>query len=251
MSFFPHLHDPERGALLDEDVDNPAFERFYEQHIKKLLLARGGQRYLSKGNYNVTRLGYLKKIFPDARFVICVRHPIDHVASSLKQHRLFSAALNGHARARAHLERVGHFEFGPLRRPIHTGDPAALSQVLAAWQAGDEVAGWARYWALIYDFLRRELARTDHYQKRALVVRYEDLCTNGGQALASVLSHCDLRDEGLSRSWGPRLTRPTYYRHGFSAQEQAAITAHTRDVASWFGYGEAAEPEANPSSRAS
>src|SRR5690606_10191757 len=69
MAFFPHLHDPAVSAALEAHTSNPAFERFYREHLQKLLLLRGAPRYLSKANYNVTRLPYLLKLFPDARFI--------------------------------------------------------------------------------------------------------------------------------------------------------------------------------------
>ena len=79
------------SQVLDAATSNPAFERFYADHLKKILLVRGGQRYLSKGNYNLTRFAYLRKLFPDARFIVPVRDPRWHIASLMKQHRLFCA----------------------------------------------------------------------------------------------------------------------------------------------------------------
>src|SRR3546814_14155500 len=73
MAFFPDLHDPTASSVLDERTDNAAFESFYRDHIRKLLRVRGGRRYLSKGNYSVTRLEYLLKVFPDARFILPVQ----------------------------------------------------------------------------------------------------------------------------------------------------------------------------------
>lgn len=81
MAFFPNLHETSTSSVLDHRTSNAAFERFYRDHIRKLLRVRGGDRYLSKGNYNVTRLEYLLKLFPDARFVIPVREPTWHIAS--------------------------------------------------------------------------------------------------------------------------------------------------------------------------
>ena len=66
---------PARCQVLDAATSNPAFERFYRDHLRKILLVRGGTRYLGKGNYNLTRLAYLLKLFPDARFVVPVRDP--------------------------------------------------------------------------------------------------------------------------------------------------------------------------------
>ncbi|HET8702102.1 MAG TPA: sulfotransferase, partial [Nitrococcus sp.] len=120
MSFFSQLHDPQVNAVLNTQTDNPEFEAFYRDHIRKLMLVRGGQRYLSKGNYNITRLDYLLKLFADARFIIPVREPSWHIASLMKQHALFCEGSRRSPRALAHLQRVGHFEFGLDRRPVNT-----------------------------------------------------------------------------------------------------------------------------------
>ncbi len=53
MAFFQDLHHPHISAVLDERTANPAFETFYAAHIRKLLRASEGQRYVSKGNYNI------------------------------------------------------------------------------------------------------------------------------------------------------------------------------------------------------
>ena len=81
MRFFPEAHETGKDQVLTDATSNPAFERFYKDHLKKILLVRGGRRYLSKGNYNLTRFAYLLKLFPDARFIVPVRDPRWHVAS--------------------------------------------------------------------------------------------------------------------------------------------------------------------------
>ena len=96
MAFFEGLHDPSRSSVLDETTANPAFAAFYREHVRKLLWLRAGRRYVSKGNYNLTRLAYLQQLFPDARFVVPVREPLWHVASLMKQHALFCAAEERH-----------------------------------------------------------------------------------------------------------------------------------------------------------
>ena len=64
MAFFPDLHDPSGSAVLDSRTSHPEFEAFYADHIRKLIQVRAGRRYLSKGNYNVTRAEYLLKHDP-------------------------------------------------------------------------------------------------------------------------------------------------------------------------------------------
>ena len=89
MAFFSTLHDPGSSAVLNGETNNKEFANFYKDHIRKLLLLRGGRRYLSKANYNLTRLGYLLKLFPDARFLLPVRDPVWHIASLMRQHQRF------------------------------------------------------------------------------------------------------------------------------------------------------------------
>src|SRR5581483_1140296 len=66
--FFPFIHDENNYSVLDATTSNPAFERFYSEHLRKQ---------------------YLRKIFPDARFLLYIRNPFDHVASMIKQDRIW------------------------------------------------------------------------------------------------------------------------------------------------------------------
>ena len=47
------------------------------------------KRYLSKGNYNIFRVKYIKKLFPDSKIIICFRDPIELAISSAKVHQVF------------------------------------------------------------------------------------------------------------------------------------------------------------------
>lgn len=134
MRFFPACHDPRLSAVLDAAVDRPDFEAFYRQHIQKILLLRQRPRYLAKGNYNLTRLGYLRRLFPDARFIVPIRHPVGHIASLMKQDRLFQRLESEDRRVLNYMRRAGHFEFGLDRRPINIGDGKIVDEVQRLWQ---------------------------------------------------------------------------------------------------------------------
>lgn len=190
MSFFPVLHDPNRSAVLDADTRNPPFERFYEDHLRKLLWLREGDRYVSKGNYNVTRLEYLHRLFPDARFVVPIRDPGSHVASLMRQHALFSSGQRANPRAVTHLRRVGHFEFGVDRRPIHTGDEEAVAGVRSSWERGRELEGWARYWSLIYGHIAERLERNPSLAAATRIMSLEALCARPAVEVPRLLQHC-------------------------------------------------------------
>ena len=237
MAFFPLLHDPKTNNVLDEQNGNPAFERFYRDHLRKVLLTRGGRRYLAKGNYNLTRLAYLLKLFPDARIVLPLRRPVQHIASLMKQHRLFCEAERENPRILEHMRRVGHFEFGLDRRPVNAGVDAGAREIEELWRNGEEVRGWARYWSQTYGFLADQLEARPDLTQASLVVRYEELCERSEETISRIFGHCGFTDaDAVKREYARRLEFPTYYKPAFSEHDLAIIESETREVAARFGY---------------
>lgn len=236
--FFPHVHQPGVCHVLDENTQRIGFERFYRDHIRKLLAVRGARRYLTKGNYNVARLGYILKLFPDARFVIPVRDPVRHVASLLKQDRLFTRMASEDSRVSLQLAMSGHFEFGPDKRCIHFGDDRAAAVIERDWR-DDPVAGWARYWTHAYREVLAFADRDEAHCEAIEIVRYEDLCGRSGATIDRILEHCRLPEDSfveIRREYIDRLSEPTYYDIGLSDSEVARIRSITAPVASRLGY---------------
>ena len=54
MAFFPDADDPAKTNVVDAWDACRRVQTFYRDHIRKLLLCRGGRRYAAKGNYNLT-----------------------------------------------------------------------------------------------------------------------------------------------------------------------------------------------------
>lgn len=237
MRFFPGRHSLETGQVLDAATSNPAFEAFYRDHIKKILMVRKGRRYLAKGNYNITRLAYLARLLADARFLVPVREPVAHIASLAKQHRLFCAQESEDPRVLRHMRRVGHFEFGLDRRPLNLGDAARARSVAALWAKGEEARGLARHWASVYGFVLDQLERDPALRERTMIVRYEDACGQAAVTLAAVAAHAglDFPHERLAEM-AAQLSPPSYYRPEFSAADEAAIREETGVVAARLGY---------------
>lgn len=204
--FFDHLHDPGQSNLLTGAMAHGAFDVFYRDHLCKILHLRRGRRFVSKNNYNIARIGYLQRLFPDARFVVPVRDPVSHVFSLVKQHRLFSAAQAADPRALRYMQRCGHFEFGRDFRPMNVGDDAAVADILAQAAAGDMVLAYARYWRMIHEFLLKNVAGDD----AVLVVDYRRLCQSPAQTLAEIAAHCRL--EGADMTMAGSIRAPDYYR---------------------------------------
>ena len=232
MHFFEQLHNP----ALDQTAlqRNSEFDAFYRDHIRKLLLVRQSQRYVAKGNYNISRINYIRGLFPDARFIVPVRDPVWHIASLQKQHALFSRDQEADARIRWQLGRSGHFEFGLDRTPIHLGDNDEVSRILRDWSSPEtEIEGWARYWAMVYGYV------ANHYLEdpSILIVRYEDLCSDSESVVHSILEHADLDPQAMADTiadYAARLQPPDYYHPPFTDRERERIHEITRPVAERF-----------------
>jgi hypothetical protein len=237
MAFFPRCHDPNTCHLLQATDRRPDFESFYEQHIRKLLLAEDKPRYVAKANYHIARLPYLARLWPDARFVIPVRSPATHIESLMRQHQWFSHGQRKHPRALAYMRRSGHFEFGLDRRPMHLGDPEKVRRVVDAWRNGEEVRGLAIYWDMVHGYLAGLLAENAALRDAALVVRFESLCADPARVLEDVLRHCALPDaERVAASHAPRIRVPGYYDSRLTPEEIAVIREETAATASRWGY---------------
>lgn len=232
MAFFPHLHSADEPDVLDASARRTDFDRFYQDHIRKLLLARKATRYVAKGNYNVTRLAYLHSLFPDARFVIPIREPASHIVSLMRQHARFCAAGKKDPRAVRHMSLTGHFEFGLNRVPIHTGDTKRLQEIEEAWQRGEEVRGWALYWDMIYGFIHRQLAAYP-----ALTIPFEQLCTAPHDTIHALFEHCGLAaDPAHIDALAANVRMPDYYTSPLSTADAAMIRDITGKTATRFGY---------------
>jgi len=228
MSFFPDAHNPAVSNVIDSATDDNGFGAFYLAHIKKLLAVRKGQRYLAKANYQITRLEYLLKLMPDARFILPVRDPAAHIASLVKQHELFSRGQRANEKARKHLQRVGHYEFGLDRVPVNTGDDATTQEVISQWNQGNELEGWILYWNQIYSYLADRIEANRELAAASKFVIFEDLCAKPEFILGDIFTHCglNLSDAMLSEA-ASRIRAPTYYKSGFSDQALFAIAQGT------------------------
>ena len=230
MTFFTHLHEPAQSAVLDAGTGNAEFEAFYRAHIRKLLAVRNARRYVSKGNYNITRLEYLLKLFPDARFVVPMRDPVWHIASLMKQHALFCEQTRASPHALEHLQRIGHYEFGLDRRPINAGDDACIREILAHFEEGNDLQAWALYWNHIYGHVMRLLESNARLREATLVVHFEDLCADPRTVLRSLLDHCRLDSSNhFLELAAAKIRFPNYYTPPFTAGERELIEHYTAD----------------------
>jgi hypothetical protein len=243
MHFFPLVHDPEACHRLTPSESNSRFEEFYRDHLRKILWVRGRPRYVSKGNYNIARLEYLGEWLADARFVIPIRHPVSHVNSLVRQHRLFTQYSQQDPRVPQYMRAAGHFEFGPQRVPINLDDETGL-HISQAWHGGDDARGYAILWRHVYEHARQVGRESGSLGKRITFVRYEDFCAEPLVTLRRLFEFCELRS-GVSELLGnlPHIAAPQPDRDDVDAAQRERVWNLTRDVAESFGYDEAGTRE--------
>lgn len=223
----------------DKNTENPDFEQFFTNHIRKLLLVRGRNRYMTKSILGASRLQYLKRIFPDVRILLYIRHPIDHVASMMKQDRLWQEISRTDPRQIKLTQITGHHGFGPDYVPLNVGNAAAVEEICRCRDAGHAARARALQWASVYGSLMELLKNDAALASAVCVVRYEDLCANASETMDRILGHTGLCPNAFAAtrdSYLAKLSLPDYYCPKFSPQEMADITMVTKDVAGKFGY---------------
>jgi Sulfotransferase family len=241
--FFPDIHDESQYSVLDGATSNPAFERFYSEHLRKLALVRGRTRYVSKAIMCVIRMQYLRRLFPDARFLLYVRNPIDHVASLIKQDRIWAELERDDPRQIEIIELTGHHEFGPHQVMANVGQPEVLRELRRLFDAGNVVESRARYWAYVYGFVAKQLDDDPGLARQVCIVRYEDLCSDSLATIDRILAHTGLAAEPFAaarEAYAKKLSFPDYYKPAFDGEQLAGIARATNDVARYFGYDVAA-----------
>lgn len=186
-----HAHWPEKYqadsiSLWAENDTVPGFSDFFTEHMQKIIALRAmeqpdAHRYVSKNNANIARIGLLKRLFPDAVILVPFRHPVDHAASMLRQHRNFLSRHVEDPFSRKYMHDIGHFEFGTLHRPIrfNTGPDSRMSR-----EQPDTLDYWLAYWIEAFEHVEQQ-------QQHVMLLSYEQACSDGSTTLATLGNRID------------------------------------------------------------
>ena len=240
QKYFPNTHDEKSSNILDKTVINPQFEAFYREHLKKLLINRKVTRYLAKNNYNIARMEYLQKLFPDVKFIIIVRNPFDHIASLAKQDGVLKELEHDDPRLLDWTKIIGHREFGTAKVCINFNNLKIIQRIRSLWKnKATCMEGWAIYWAETYSYIHRTLRKNPNLAKASLLVRYEDLCDQSEMTIDQIIKHIEVDPEKftqIKKYYSKRLKKPTYYKTKFTTKEQEKIVQITGKIAEKLGY---------------
>lgn len=231
MHFFPDTHDPQVNNVLNPKNKNHAFNTFYTSHIQKILKIRNKKRYLAKGNYNILRLEYLQSIRPDAKFIIPIRDPISHIASLVKQHKIFCEEETKNPDILEYMTHIGHFEFGLDCRPNNLNNTHLVNEIMEAWKSDNPIEGWAIYWRETYSYILNLLKQNPSLKKSTILIFYDELCSNSETTLKKLYNHCELEVETATiKEQSETLSFPSYYKHNFTEGERRTIERFTSDI---------------------
>jgi len=190
-AFWPEKYTDTGIALWAENDIKDEASTFFVEHMKKIIALRRPDRirdgrYISKNNGNIARLDLIGRMFPEAKILVPVRHPIEHTASLLRQHRNFIEMHKNEAFIRRYMADLGHYEFGDLHRPIaFLGIDKLLSN-----RNPLQIDYWLAYWIAAFEYV---LERRD----KVILISYEAICADGRRGLTDICTQLEIPEEGM------------------------------------------------------
>lgn len=180
------------SQFIKRGYSNNNLETSLKKNILKILYVRGNKkRYLSKGNYNITRIEYILKIFPDAKIILCIRNPYNHVESLVNVHNKFTDYCKKNKYLVKQLNILSHFEFGPQRKPICL-NKINYNKILDLWSKSDHYLGYLIQWHDIYQMVLKKYLFSKKISKNILVIDNQDLLLKPKETITKILNFADL-----------------------------------------------------------
>ncbi|MFP4000236.1 MAG: sulfotransferase, partial [Desulfobacterales bacterium] len=194
------------------EADETALELF-RKYIAGLLETKGAQRYLSKNNNNILRIGSILAAFPDAAVIIPFRDPVQQALSLYNQHLRFLEIHSRDGFSAQYMKWLVHHEFGSDHRPFEVGGEKSR-------HLPDSPAYWLDQWVCVYRYLLEQSVKT---KGNIVFVEYERMC-DATETVWSALSEyslvCPVPPAGFALSKAPP-------RKGFSPDSQAEKAARS------------------------
>ena len=191
-AYWPHKYVEDRILTWGAEDRDPhdEFDSFFRSHVRKLLLLRGGTRYVSKNNANIARIPKLLATFPDARVLVPFRRPVDHAVSMWRQHQNFTQIHEEEPFARRYMADIGHYDFGANLRPIDFDGWADCD----CPGSPDEGGFWLRYWCAAFEHILKLPNLVP-----VTLVNYDRLCDDPTPGLRSISDLLDIDDASISQ----------------------------------------------------
>ncbi|MCB2114109.1 MAG: sulfotransferase [Parvularculaceae bacterium] len=183
------------------DMVSSEFKQAFETLVRKLAAVHAIDgaplRYISKNNANISRIGAVRAIFPDATVFVCIRDPVSHVRSLKTQHERFLSLHETDEFARSYMRWIGHYDFGANFRPIDFA-----GRGYTARQAGDPNF-WLQYWIDAYAYAAKRADERVHF------VSYERTISSPAEALRRIADLSELSDKAGFAANAAAIRAPT------------------------------------------
>ena len=183
-------------------------------------------RYLSKNNANVSRLGALRRLFPDSLILVPFREPAAHVASLMQQHARFLERHEDDAFARHYMRWIGHFEFGKNLKPINYGNWLENREIHSDMVGQDF---WLEYWIRSYRYT------LEHLGPWTKLVDFDALLADGKGMLAKIADLAMVTERERLTATADTFRAPTTTPIGYDSFStdlwQGAVELHEKLVA--------------------
>ena len=132
--------------------------------VGNILRKNKKERYLSKNNQNIKRVGQVLSVFTQSKILVPFRDPIQHAYSLLTQHKKFIEESKNDKFISKYMKWIGHTEFGPNYIPIHNHN--------LNFQNDLEINHWIEQWYLTY----KDSLQLLKNKKNLHFISYEKLC---------------------------------------------------------------------------
>lgn len=215
--FWPK-HYGESRIIPWEKNQSTRFEKYFRDHLQKIVFLRvgeryDGQRYVSNNNLNLARIPYLTRMFTECSVIVPFLDPYQHAALLSKQHQHFSNIHRQDEFAKKYMRDIGRYDFGENLKPIDFNRWLEKSR----FQDPFNIHFWLEYWLNSY----RYLLAMDFPQ--VTLMSYEALCIQAERGLRMLADAADMAEpEKLVRQNG-RLSLANPYPLNISVDEELRV----------------------------
>jgi len=126
------------------DESNAETKEKFKTYISFVLKRYKKDRYLSKNNQNIRRLGLINNILPNSKILIPFRDPLQHTFSLITQHKRFIAKSNKDVFISRYMNLIGHTEFGKEYECVYSDN--------LEFQDDLHINHWLEQWYEVYSY---------------------------------------------------------------------------------------------------
>ncbi len=216
-----------RFRLTEADVD-PHMRRRAHRLFSRYLRLTGSGRVVDKYPELIFRVGYVRAMFPDARFVFITRSGADAVPSVVEWSKRLGVKSGGHTDDWWGRDDI---KWAYLRNELLLADPAYETVWSVATSGLDHANRAALEWIVT---MREGLAQQHRHPDAVIRVSYESLLAEPGQALSRLQEQCGLQPDPSVAAYAKKRL------YGNPAKEwpdlHPAVDALFRETTAALGY---------------